>query len=438
MTTTEPRREPSQPTVEDVEDADLDGDRPFAAGTARAALSYRSFRRVYTGSLVSNIGTWMQNVVLGQYAYALTKSPTFVSLMVFAQLGPLLLLAVVGGALADRFDRRKLLIGVSVWQAAFAFALAYVGRDADPSKALLVAVVFLIGVGQALAGPVFASALPALVERRDLSGAVSLQSTNMNLSRVIGAPLGAFVFSRFGVSWVFVLNGLSYFAIVAAVSTVHLPKPRPDPAAPRGWRQLLGGVRVARRDPIVARILITVALFSFFCLTFIGQMPTLAERNLGIDETSTAYGWLYFGFALGAMTGALSIGTVLAGRRLDRVVVAGLTGFAALLAAFSLWRAPGPAYPTALVMGAFYFATITSLSTLLQHRLADAERGRVMALWIMAFGGTVPVGVLVAGPVIEATSVTAVMLVGAVVAALLAAWNRAGLVEPDRHVDPAR
>lgn len=409
---------------EDIEDAELEGDRPFAAGTARAALSYQAFRRVYAGSVASNVGSWMQNVVLGQYAYFLTKSPQFVAVMGFAQLGPLLLLSLIGGSLADRFDRRKLLMVVSVEQALAAFVLAGIALSPNPSKVALVAAVFAVGVGQAVAGPTFASVLPSLVEKRDLAGAVSLTSVNMNLSRVVGAAIGPFVFATFGVSWVFAINALTYFFIIAGVATVAIPSPAPQVGGPSGWRRVVAGFGVARRDPIITRVLVTVATFSFFSLVFITQMPTLADVNLGIAEKSPTYGWLYATFGLGAMAGALSVGTFFANRDHGRLVRVGLVAFSGCLAVFALLRHPPPAFPVALVLGFVYFMVITSLSTVLQTRLDDANRGRVMAIWIMAFGGTVPIGNLAFGPVIEITSITTVMLIGAAVALALSFYAR--------------
>jgi predicted MFS family arabinose efflux permease len=148
-------------------------------------------------------------------------------------------------------------------------------------------------------------------------------------------------------------------------------------------------------------------------------MSVLADVNFGIEPKSAAYGILYACLGVGAVTGALSIGTFLAGHSLETIVRLGLGGFAVSLAAFALLRNPGPAYPVAIIVGFCYFATVTSLSTVLQKRLDDDVRGRVMAIWVMAFGGAVAVGGLAAGPIIDATSVTAVVLAGAVVAALL-------------------
>jgi MFS family permease len=409
-------------SVEDTVDSFEEGDRPVKTSAARAALQHKTFRRVFIGAFLSNIGSWMQNVVLGALAYDITGSAAFVGVLLFAQLGPLLLFSLVGGLLADMFDRRRLLVTVSAMQGLLSLGLAWVARVDDPSKVALVAIVFLIGVGQSIFGPTYGALLPALVGRKDLAGAISLNSAQMNGSRVIGPVIGSALYVRFGADWVFVGNAASYLLVIWSLLSVRLPAPTPDTSGLRGMRRVLAGFTVAKGDPVVARCLIVIFTFSLLSLPFIGQLPTLADRNLGIAAKSTEYGWLYASFGVGALLGALSIGTVLAARSLERVVRVGLVAFAVFLAGFSLLRSAAPAYPAVLLVGLAYFAVITSLSTVLQQRLDDANRGRVMALWIMGFGGTVPIGNLIAGPLIEATSVTTVVLAGAAIAVGLAAY----------------
>ena len=406
--------------VEDAIDAFEEGDRPIRPSSARAALGHATFRRVFVGAFLSNIGSWMQNVVLGALAYDLTGSASFLGILLFAQLGPLMLFSLVGGLLADAFDRRRLLVTVSVLQGLLSLGLAWVARVDDPSRASLVGIVFLIGVGQAVFGPTYSALLPALVGQEDLPGAISLNSAQMNGSRVIGPVIGSALYAAFGAEWVFVGNAASYLLVIWSLLSVRLPPPVPDTSGLRGIRRLGAGFQVARRDRVVARCLIVIFTFSLLSLPFIGQMPTLADRNLGIDTESIDYGILYACFGVGALMGALSIGTVLSGRRLEGVVRTGLVAFAAFLAVFSLLRSPIAAYPAILLVGLAYFAVITSLSTVLQQRLDESNRGRVMALWIMGFGGTVPIGNLIAGPLIEATSVTTVVLAGAIIAVFLA------------------
>jgi predicted MFS family arabinose efflux permease len=414
----------ADPPFEDAEDAIVDGDRTFAPGSARAAFRHRTFRRVFYGSFLSNVGTWMQNVVLGALAYDLTGSATVVGMLLFAQLGPLLLLSVVAGALADSVDRRRLLVTVAVVQLVLSFVLAAVAAPDDPDLVVLIGVTFALGVAQALFNPTYSALIPQLVDREDLPGAISLHSAQMNGSRVIGPVIGAVLDATVGAPAVFAVNGLSYLFVIGSLLTVRLPPPVPSPGDDRGLRRLGAGFLVARRNVVVRRCLVSVFVFSLVALTFVGQFPVVAERNLGIDERSTAYGVLYACFGAGAVIGALSIGTVFANRSKARIVRVALVAYAVSLTVFALLRDPALAYPVVVVVGLTYFAYITSLSTVLQEQLADHERGRVMALWIMGFGGTVPVGNLLAGPVIDGTSITLVLLVGAACALGLAGYSR--------------
>ena len=409
-----------------VEEAQSEGDVALALGeldvrpgTARSALRSRDFRVLWIATLSSNVGTWMQNVALGAFAYQLSHSAGFVALTGFAQLGPLLLLATVGGMLADAVDRRRLLMATNLVQLVFSAVLAVVAAVPHPSRTLLLLVVLAIGVANALSGPPLASMLPNLVPRADLPGAIALQSVQMNLSRVVGPAIGGVLLPSIHASGVFGLNAATYlFAVAGAFAIRPVARGR---SAERGLRRLLGGFAVARRDPLVRSVLMLIASISFFCLPFIGLMPVIAAENLGMSVTGFAYGMLYACFGLGAACGAIAVGSVLVGYRRDRVIAVCLGLFSLTLLTFGLLRTTDPAYPIVFLVGLFYFATVTTLSTRLQEHLHDEVRGRVMALYMMGFGGTIPIGLLVAGPIATRTSITTVVVAGAVVAMLLAA-----------------
>ncbi len=411
-------------SLEEIEDAVVDGDSvvPARSGTARAALSHRTFRIVFLGAFASNVGTWMQNVVLGAYAYDITHSATFVGIIIFAQLGPTLVLPMVGGLLADRVDRRRFLILLSLEQLVFSLGVALVVASPHPSHVLLVVMVLMVGCGSAMFGPAYSAILPGLVGKADLPGAISLNSAQMNASRVIGPVIGGVLYSLIGPAWVFVGNAATYLFVVGALLLVTLPAV-PHAAEGSRWRQMTAGIRVAREDPVVGRCLVTVFVFSLLALAFIGQMPVVAAHNLGINlSTSPDYGILYACFGFGALIGAISIGTVFARTSKPLLVRVCLVGYALTLCAFALERGPLPAYINVAVTGAFYFAFITALNTTLQARLAEGVRGRVMALWMMGFGGTVGIGNLLVGPVVEAVGITDVLLFGALVALVLALY----------------
>jgi MFS family permease len=426
-------------SLEEIEDAVIDGDSPLPPrrGTARAALSHRTFRIVFLGAFASNIGTWMQNVVLGAYAYDLTHSSTFVGVIIFAQLGPTLLLPMVGGLLADKVDRKRLLIVLAIEQLVFSLGVALVVASPHPSHVLLVVMVLLVGCGSAMFGPAYSAVLPGLVGKEDLPGAISLNSAQMNASRVIGPVIGGVLYPLIGPAWVFTANAATYLFVVAALLMVTLPavpQPSGEVQPTSRWKQLTAGITVAREDQVVGRCLVTVFVFSLLALAFIGQMPVVAAHNLGINlSKSPDYGILYACFGTGALAGAISVGTVFARTSKPLLVRMCLVGYSLALCAFALERSPYPAYGTVAVTGAFYFAFITALNTTLQARLSESVRGRVLALWMMGFGGTVGIGNLLIGPVVAAVGITTVLLFGAAVALVLA-WYADVRTPPELQV----
>lgn len=408
-----------QPCREESDEALLGGDTGFVPGTARAALAQPLFRTLFFGAFLSNIGSWMQQIVLAAYAYDLTGSSAFVGQLVFAQLGPVLVLGLIGGVVADLVDRRKLLLLITLTQIVFAVGLALVVRADDPSRLAIFLVALGSGVGNAMFMPAYSALLPMLVGRENLAGAISLNSTQMNASRVVGPAVGGIAFAAVGPAWVFAANAASFLFVVAALLRVRFPLiPRGDPE-PIG-RRLMGGFRVARRDPIVGRALITITAFSFFCIVFVGQMPVLAAENLGLEERSTAYGVFYACFGFGAVVGSIANGTVLAAVPKPVIVRRGLVAYAVIVSVFAVLRSPLPAYPVVILVGATYFGMVTALNTAFQSRLADHERGRAMALWMMGFGGTVSLANIAFGPVIDEIGMTPVTLAGAGIALVLA------------------
>jgi len=296
-----------------------------------------------------------------------------------------------------------------------------VASSPHPSHVLLVVMVLGVGAGSAMFGPAYSAVLPGLVGKQDLPGAISLNSAQMNASRVIGPVIGGVLYSLVGPAWIFAGNAATYLFVVGALMIVTLPKVQQAPTGASRWRQLTAGITVARQDRVVGRCLVTVFVFSLLALAFIGQMPVVAAHNLGIDLSKSAdYGILYASFGTGALIGAISIGTVFARTSKPMLVRVCLVGYSVALCSFALQRSPVPADVCVAITGAFYFAFITALNTTLQARVHENVRGRVMALWMMGFGGTVGVGNLLIGPVVEAVGITTVLLFGAAVALALA------------------
>ncbi|MFV0317107.1 MAG: MFS transporter [Microthrixaceae bacterium] len=384
-----------------------------------AAFRHEAFRRVFAGTLSSNIGTWMQNVILIALAYDLTDSSTFIGIITFAQLGPMLVLSPLGGAIADRVNRRVLMISIAALQGVLSALLAVVATSDEPSRAVLVIVVAGLGIGSAINAPAANAVLPELVGRRDLQGAVALNSASMNASRVIGPILGGIGAAIGGAPFVFAINAATYGFVILAVGTAHADFSAKGERGESPWKQVAGGFREARSDQVVGRVLVTIAVYSLCCLVFIYQMPLIADEQFGLE--GWRYTLLFSTFGLGAFTGAVSMGSVLSGLSRARMVRIGLAVFGVALGIFGLSTSVWIGYPAVFVAGASYFVVVTALVTTLQLRVRDEVRGRVMGLWMMAWAGLVPVGGLLGGIAIDHLGLTPVLVTGAAISVLLAA-----------------
>src|SRR5438067_6498020 len=249
---------------EQAEDAFIEGDFPFVPGTARAALSHRNFRVVWGGLFASSIGTWMQNFTLAAFGWELTHSAAYVGLLGFAQLGPILLLSTTGGVLADAFDRRRVIIVMQFAQLAGSLVLALLASASHPSTAAIFACVLAIGIFNALNAPAMIACIPNLVPKRDLQGAISLQSMQMNASRVVGPALAGVIYPGLGPAAVFAVNAGTYLFAVAGMLLADFPTRVEVAPEERGVRRLVSGFRIAWGDGLVRRILVTMSTFSFF------------------------------------------------------------------------------------------------------------------------------------------------------------------------------
>lgn len=363
------------------------------------------------------VGTWLQNVVVGPYALDLTRSAqnpkgsaAFVGLLSFAQLGPLLVLSIPGGMLANRVDRKKLMILVQIVQSIAALVLAYVAWKSKSPLALFLATL-VIGTSNALSAPTISSVMPELVESRNIGGAISLNSATMNGSRSI-APIIVLALTGLGVSasGFFFLNSISYIAMIVALWNLPMRR-RIDHRGAASKGRFLDGVREARANPVAGRVLVYLFTLSLFSLPFIGQFATIVERLFQTTSKRT-YLILFATWGFGAALGALSIGTVLVKRDQRKLVSAFFALFALALAGWTFAPSPTVALPVAFVLGFAYFGSTTAMSSVLQLHLDQRRRAPVMALWFMSFGGTVPFGAIWGGWAMDHWSVRGTLLIG--------------------------
>ena len=394
--------------------------RQFKSGSARAAFQSRDFRRIWFGSFASNIGTWIQNVVLPVYIYGRTGRASFVAVVIFAQLGPILLLSIPGGVIADRVNRKKFLVSMQILQLLCSLLLAFFAAN-DVAIWLIFAAQLGVGIGNALQIPGWSSMLTTLVPPKDLPGAISLNSTVINGARVIG-PIIVAVLAQWNVTTAqfFSINAVTYLFVIFALISVKIPEFTRDTTA--GWRRFTFAFKIARERIVVSRLVLTLASFSLLSLPYVGLFPAVAQLNFGIESQSSTYNWLYATWGLGACLGGLSVSTVFVDVDNRRLIRIGFASFSVSMMAFALAPNVSLAFFSVFFLGAAYFFTTTSMQTVLVSGLSPEIRARVMALWFMAFGGTVPIGNLVFGPLIDRYGSQWLLIMGSLWAAVLWWW----------------
>ncbi len=375
-----------------------------------ASLAHRAFRLYWTGLFLSNIGIWMQTVAQGWLVLRLSDSAFVLGLVTFAGSIPSLLLAPLAGVAADRRDRRRLLLATQSVQMACALFLAAATGWRFVSVPLVAAVAIINGVANAFTTPSHQSLFLNLVGREDLMNAIALNSMQFNLSRVIGPMLAGFAISTAGETACFLLNAISFVAILAALLALP-PLPRASKRSRGAWVDLRVGLRFARRDALLPRLLSITAALAVFGTPAVTLAPLFAAKLLGVGPEGL--GGMLSAVGLGAVAAALGLawqGDL--ARKEGGVRLCGFA-FAAALAGFGLSRSFVVALFWLALLGAAMTTASSLINTLMQESAPDRLRGRVISLYALAWLGLVPLGNLQAGAVAERFGPAAALLAGA-------------------------
>ena len=381
------------------------------------ALRHANFALFFAGNLLSNCGTWFQNIALALLVYRLTASSFWVGAANFAQFIGVVLLAPWAGTAADRMDRRYLIIATQIGAALVSATLAWLVAIRLGSLFVVLGLAFLLGATTAFSTPAMQAIIPALVPREDLGAAVAMNSVTFNLARAVGPVVGALVVARLGIPWAIGLNSLSYVTLAAAVLLIRVAQSREKPNKQATLHESL---TMLRRDKHLLILLVIVAAVSLAMDPVSTLTPAYATKLFHRSDT-------FAGLLIGAFGAGAVIGSVVPLRdthRPGRRIALMLTIFAAGMIGFALLSTIALAL-IALALGGFgYLIGQTSATTELQLEVADQERGRVMALWSIAFLGTRPIAALIDGGLASvigprvATIVMALPSVGAAVLAL--------------------
>lgn len=390
----------------------------LAAGETFRSLRTRNFRLFFSGQIISQTGTWMEMVAAIWLVLQLTDSGVALGLVTAAQFLPLLVLGAWTGLLADRLDRHRLMLSTQVVFATLAGLLAVLAVMGAYTVAILYLFRLGFGLVMALDNPARRALVNDLVPREDVANAVGLNSTIMTASRVVGPALAGVLIAGPGVEWCFILNAVSYLAVIAALVRMDRSAFRTSPRVPRAKGQLREGFAYVRRTPELLLPLILVAVVGTLAFNYQVTLPLLSERSLGGDATT--FTLLFSAMSTGSVVGALQV----ARRRAIslNVLLKSSFGLAASIAALTVAPNVPLAMAAAAAVGFHAIFLISGANALVQIQADPAMRGRVLALFSMVFLGSTPIGGPIIGWISEMSNPRVGLAVGGAATLLAALW----------------
>ena len=353
--------------------------------------------------MVSVIGSWMQTVAVGALVVAHTGKATWAVVIAAGAFLPTGLLSPVGGALADRIPRRAALVAGNLLAGAVALAIALLVSAGRDSPAILTLLVTVQGSVSAVVGPFQQAILPDLVPASEFLAAVSLNSAQFNLGRVVGPALAGVTIAAFGYPVAFVANAASFLAVVVALFFVRLSPPSGRSAQIGLFASLRLGARAAHAEPGCRAAIGTMALVGLLASPFIALVPVVARHltHTGARGMASATSLLTTAQGLGALAGALAIAPLAARFGRGRVLTGSLAVLPPVLLLYDFAPSLTFALPALFVVGLVYIGVLSGLSTVVQLRAPSELRGRVLSLYLVALGMSYPIGSLVQGPLAD-------------------------------------
>jgi MFS family permease len=393
-------------------------------GSTFAALRVRNYRLFASGQIVSQVGTWMQRIAQDWLVLELSGgSPVALGVAAALQFGPTLLLSLWGGAVADRYDKRRLLIALQIGMGACAIALGLLDVGGIVTLTQVYVMCVLLGCFSALDAPVRQSFAGEMVGPGFLSNAVALNSMTFNLARVVGPAIAGLLIAAIGTGWVFLANGVTFVAVLTGLFLMRPSEMHPYDRAPREPGAIRAGLREVRRHPDVVLLLVVVFFVSLLGINFFVTLAIMARNVFGRGAES--YGLLTSALAVGCLLGAF-----LAARRTGRPRLRLVLGSAAV---FGVAEAAAGLMPTYLLVALLLVPTglaqlvfTSAANAAVQLGVDESVRGRVMGLYILLLLGSTPIGGPVLGWMAETLGGRSPLVLGglltAVTALLAALW----------------
>jgi len=366
-----------------------------AVATRFRAMQHRNFQLFIAGQLISLIGTWMQNMAQLWLVYQLTHSAALLGVFGFASQVPMLFLSSIGGYVGDRFDRHRGVIITQSISMILAFVLAGLRWTNLLGKWELIGIAFLVGIVNAFDVPIRQAFFVQMVGKEDLPNAIALNSSIFNAARAVGPAIAGFAIALVGAGWCFFLNGLSYVAVIVALLLMRIEPREIKPSTDSPLKSFVQGFRFAMSDVPVRSSLLLLSTLSLFGLQYAVFMPIYAQDVL--RGNARTLGLLMSSAGAGAVLGALQFAARTHYKGLARWIATTSATCAVCLIIFSQAKTFWLCVTVLFVVGFATTSQMAATNTLIQNRVPDELRSRVMAVYATMFMGVQPIGALIAG-----------------------------------------
>jgi MFS family permease len=383
-----------------------------------AAFTYRDFRVLWFGAFTSTVGTWMQKVAQSWLILDLTKSSFFLGLDDFLGQLPILLFTLVGGVIADRHDRRRLLLASQYVQMTTAFILAGLIFFGHVRIWHVLTLSVVTGLAQAFGGPAYQSLIPSLVHKKELPNAIALNSIQFNLARVFG-PLLAGAAMTIGTAACFGLNGLSFLVVIVALMSLRIKHIKSVDRKPM-LQELKGGIAYARSEPSIVALTVLAFLTTFLGLPLLTFLPVVVREIFHGEVSQYTYMMAFSGS--GAVIGALVVAWLGRSKHMGRTLLVVQAVFGGLIGAFAISRVWWVSCVLLFAAGAALIVVFSMTASLVQLIVPDHLRGRVVSIYMVAFRGGMPLGSLAAGYAASLTSAPQVLAVNGALVTFVALY----------------
>lgn len=384
------------------------------------SLKYPNYRLWFTGQLVSLVGTWAQFAAQGYLIYELTKSPAYLGYASFANGLPTWIFTLYAGAIADRVSRRTLMVITQSGMMVLAFILAFLTFTHVVQWWHILILAFLLGVCNAFDAPARQAFVVEIVDRKDLTNAIALNSTMFNLAMVLGPAFGGLIYAWVGPGWCFTINGISFIAVILALLLMRLKPFTPVQTNNSAFRDVKEGLKYVFNHPSVKMLIFNLSIITLLGLGIAALIPAWSVEVLGGNATTN--GFLMAARGIGSLIGALMIAALGRMRFHGKLwtINSILLPISMIIFAFMQWLIPSL---LAMALMGFAFMMIVNLSnSMVQTRIADEMRGRVMGVYTLFFFGAMPLGSLISGWTADIVGEPLTVIISALVLFVFAVW----------------